>query len=111
MPDGIRINDAALEISPAALEALVGQKGADITLTRLDLSASEESLNTLLRGITPEGQTPPSVEISEGRVRLAGTKEGRTMGIDLKVGGLRLELTEGGLRLLSTGATGDGREA
>jgi len=101
MAEGIRINDAAVEISSAGLEALVNRQAAAVTVTRLDLSASPEALNALLAGLTPEGQAPPSVQVSDGRLQLSGAKDGKAFALDLQVGGFRLELSEAGLRLVS----------
>ncbi len=106
MADGIRIQDAALEISPEGLQALVNRQGADIRVTRLDLAVSQEALNTLLTGLAPEGSAPPSVTVTDGRLQLSGERDGKRMGLDLQVGGFRVELTAGGLRLVSGGTEG-----
>ena len=101
MADGIRIHDAALEISPAGLEALVNHQGAAVTLTKIDLSISPEALATLLAGLAPADEPAPTAEVSEGRLQLSATREGKPMSLDLQVGGLRLEITAEGLRLVS----------
>ena len=101
MADGIRINDAALEISPAGLEALVNRQGAAVTLTKIDLSISPEALTTLLAGLAPQGEPPPTAALSEGRLQVSTVREGKAMALDLQVGGLRLEITADGLRLVS----------
>lgn len=101
MADGIRINDVSLEISPAGVEALVNKRGADITVTRLDLSVSPEALNTLLAGLAPQGTAPPSVTLSDGRAQVSAERDGKRMGLDLQLGGMRLEISAGGLRLVS----------
>ena len=44
----LRVNDTALEISPEGLQALVNNQGAEIKVTKLDISVSPEALNTLL---------------------------------------------------------------
>ena len=105
MADGIRINDAALEISPEGLEALVSQRGADVRVTRIDLSVSPEAMNTLLRRLAPEGEAPPTVSVSDGRLQVAGLREGKRMALDLALGGLRLELSADGLRLFNGAPT------
>lgn len=101
MSDGIRINDAGLEISPEGLQALVNKQGTALRITKLDLSASPDALNTLLAGLTPEGQTAPKVDVSEGRLQLNAAKDGQAVALDLQVGGLRLEFTAEGLRLVT----------
>jgi len=101
MPDGIRIQDAAVEISPEGLEALLNKRGADVTVSKLDLSISPEALNTLLAGLAPEGVTAPTAECADGRLRVTAEKEGQPMALDLCVGGIRIELTSGGLRLVT----------
>lgn len=101
MADGIRINDAALEISPTGLEAMMKQEGAEVKVTRLDLSVSPEALATLLGRLSPEGSPPPTAEVSDGRLLVTRQQDGKRTVIDLQVGGFRLELTSGGLRLVS----------
>jgi hypothetical protein len=101
MADGIKIHDVAAEISPAGLEALVQQRGAEVTVTRLDLSVSQEALNVLLHGLAPEGAAAPSAQVDAAGLRLALEREGKPLSLDLQVGGLRLEFTGDGLRLAS----------
>lgn len=101
MADGIRINDAAVEISPEGLQALVNRQGAEVRVTKLDLTASPEALNALLAGLTPEGQSAPTVEVSDGRLQVSGAREGQSLNLDLQAGGLRLEFTAEGLRLVT----------
>jgi hypothetical protein len=101
MSDGIRINDASLEISPDALDALIKKQGASVTVTKLDLSVSPAALTTLLRGLAPEGAAAPAVEMSDGRLQVTAERDGKPMGLDLQVGGLRVEITGEGLRLVS----------
>lgn len=101
MADGIRINDAALEIAPEALAALVNKEGASVIVNRLDVSVSPEALATLLRGLAPEGTPPPSVAVQEGGLQFSGEREGKRLGVDLRMGGLRLRFTPEGLHLTS----------
>lgn len=101
MPDGIRIQDAAVEISPEGLEALLNKRGAEVTVSKLDLSISPEALNTLLAGLAPVGVTAPTAACADGRLRVTAEKEGQPMALDLRVGGIRIELTAGGLRLVT----------
>jgi hypothetical protein len=99
MADGIRIQDAAVEISPEGLQALLDHRGAEVTVSRLDLSVSPEALNTLLAGLAPEGVTSPSAQCADGQLRISGEKDGKPMALDLRVGGVRIEITASGLRL------------
>jgi hypothetical protein len=101
MADGIRITDAALEISPAGLDALVKRQGAQVTVTHLDLSISPEALNTLLGALAPQGEPAPTAALSQGRLQVTGQKDGSRMSVDLRVGGFKVEITEQGLRLVS----------
>jgi hypothetical protein len=101
MADGIRIQDAALEISPSGLEALVNNQGAEVRVTKLDLAVSPEALNTLLRKFAPEGTAAPSATLGDGRVQVSAQQGGKTMGLDLSVGSLRVEITAAGIRLVS----------
>jgi hypothetical protein len=101
--DGIRINDASVEISTGQLEALVKKQGAAVSVTKLDLSVTPEALATLLSAFAPEGTPPPAVELSEGRMLITGEREAKSLGLDLRLGGLRVEITAEGLHLVSEG--------
>ena len=101
MADGIRINDAALEISPSGLEAIMNQRGAEVKVTRLDLTVSPEALATILGRLAPEGQPAPTAELEDGRLLVTAQQEGKKTQLDLQLGGLRLEVTANGLRLVS----------
>jgi hypothetical protein len=101
MPDGIRIQDAAVEISPEGLEALLHKRGAEVTVSKLDLSISPEALNTLLAGLAPGGVNAPTAACADGRLRVTAEKDGQPVALDLRVGGIRIELTAGGLRLVT----------
>lgn len=99
MADGIRIRDAAVEISPEGLQSLLDRRGAEVTVTKLDLTVSPEALNALLTGLAPAGEPAPAAECGDGSLRVTGRKEGQAMALDLRVGSVRIELTPGGLRL------------
>lgn len=101
MADGIRINDAALEISPQAIQSLIKKDGqpADITLSRLDLTVSPQALAALLQGLSPEGAAPPSVTVEDGRLQAGVERDGRRVGLDLRLGGVRISFTAEGLRI------------
>lgn len=101
MADGIRIQDAAVEISPQGLEALINKRGADVTVSKLDIAISPDALNTLLTGLAPAGTTAPTAECADGRLRVTAEKDGQPLALDLRVGGIRIELTAGGLRLVT----------
>ena len=101
MADGIRINDAALEISPAGLDALVKRQGAQVILTNIDLSISPEALNTLLSAATPAGGTAPSAAVSDGRLQVTGQAGEQRLSLDIRIGSFRLEVTGQGLRITS----------
>ena len=110
MADGIQIRDAAVAISPAGLEAMLRKEGAALTVSRLDLSVSAEALNTLLQGLgTPGTEAPPegpatpaqlSGGVEQGRLQLAVQREGKTLELDLRMAGMRLDFTAEGLRLV-----------
>lgn len=101
MADGIRINDAALEISPAALDALVKGQGAQVTLTKVDLSISPEALNTILSAATPAGKPAPSASVSDGRLQVTAQNGDQRMALDIRAGSFRLQITGEGLRLVN----------
>jgi hypothetical protein len=101
MADGIRINDAALEISPAALDAIVKGQGAQVTLTKVDLSVSPEALNTILAAATPQGTPAPSASVGDGRLQVTGQAGERRVALDIRAGSFRLQITSEGLRLVS----------
>ena len=101
MAEGIQIRDAALELSPEGLRSLLKGGGAELRLTRVDLSVSPDALNALLASAAPEGTPPPSAELSDGEMRLSGERDGKRMTLDLRVSRLRLEISAEGLRLVS----------
>ena len=101
MADGIRINDADLEIGPEALSSLVQKRGGSVVVNRLDLSVSPEALATLLQGLTPEGKPAPAVEVGEGSLQVTVDREGAPVGAALRMGSLRLHFTAEGLRVTS----------
>jgi hypothetical protein len=98
MDEGIRIEDAACEISPSGLESLLAKKGLELTVTRLDLSISQEALNALLQRFAP-GPAAPRAEVLDGRLRVENPGEAGAVTVELQSGGLRLEITGEGLRL------------
>ena len=48
MDEGIRLEDIAFEISPTGLVSLLDKKGLELKVNRLDISISEEALNSIL---------------------------------------------------------------
>jgi|SRR5215831_17573204 len=98
MDEGIRIEDVAFEISPTGLVSLMDRKGLELKINRLDLSLSEEALNSLLKRYAP-AETSPSATIEEGHLTFSSAREGATSRIELGSSGIRLEVIEGGLRL------------
>jgi hypothetical protein len=101
MADGIKIQDAAVEISPEGLQSLIQKRGAELTVSKLDLSVSQEALNTLLSGLAPEGTTPPTAECSETGLFVRAERDGQPMALDLRVGGVRIEISAAGLRVVT----------
>jgi hypothetical protein len=101
MADGIRIQDAALEISPEGLQSLLQKRGAELTVSKLDLSVSQEALNTLLTGLTPEGTPSPTAECTDAGLLVRAEKDGQPLSLDLRVGGMRIEISAGGLRVVT----------
>jgi hypothetical protein len=98
---GICINDAEIELSPADLESLVRSQNTSVTLTKLDVSISPETLNRLLKGLSPVGRKPPSAAVSDGRLQVTAHPGGKNVALDFQVGTLRLELSADGIRLVS----------
>jgi hypothetical protein len=99
--EGIRIQDVSVEIGQEGLDALLRREGAQLKITSLDLQVSPEALNTLLAGLAPAGATPPTAAVSDGRLRVDAVQDGKRLALDLQVGGFRLELSSGGVRLVS----------
>ncbi|MBI3910916.1 MAG: hypothetical protein HY320_08275 [Armatimonadetes bacterium] len=122
--EGIRIDNAALELSGPGLEALLAGRGVDITLHRLDGSISEASLNQLLaRGASPRPRlesaapeaavrppdhigigTAPRIELRPGDVVVETSwpdRDGAPVRIRLRFASLRLEVEAGVLRVRS----------
>jgi hypothetical protein len=98
MDEGIRIEDAACEISPAGLEAMLAKKGVELRVTRLDLSITEAALNTILARNQPR-PAPPRVTVANGTVKVANLGEDGATSVELCAGGVRLEIADGSLRL------------
>lgn len=105
MAEGIRINDAALEISPEGLESLVNSRGTEVKVTKLDLTVSPEAIATLLARFGGEGGPPPTAEVSDGRLQLTRQQGGARSALDLQLGSVRLELSAEGIRLVTSPAT------
>jgi hypothetical protein len=101
MAEGIRINDAVLEISPAGISALVNKRGAEVSVSKVDLTVSPEGLNALLAGAVPEGEVPPTATLGDGRMQVSAQKGRQNLSLDLQMGRIRLEITSSGLRLVS----------
>lgn len=104
MADGIRINDAQIEVSTSALESLLNKGGADVTIRKIDLSVTPDALNAVLQKATPAGNIPPSLEAEDGRLVLKAEREGTLHRLDLQLGSLRVEISADGLRLTSVPA-------
>jgi len=101
MADGIKIQDAAVEISPEGLQSLLQKRGAELTVSKLDLSVSQEALNTLLNGLGSGGSTPPSAECSDAGLKVRSERDGQQMALDLRVGTVRIEISAAGLRVVT----------
>src|SRR5436305_7948749 len=98
MEEGIRIEDIAFEISPTGLVSLLDKKGLELKVNRLDLSISQEALNSLLARYAP-AETAPAASVESGQLTLTNSREDATSKIELGSSGLRLEVTSTGLRL------------
>ena len=116
MSDGIRIEDAAIEITPEALEGLLGGSGTtEVRVSRVSITVSEESLNAVLRGTAPEGASgstpavdpsapaakpaPPTVRIQAEGVSVDLNRGGRQMRLGLNFGSVRVQFTDGAVRV------------
>ena len=99
--DGIRIQDVSVEIGQEGLDALLRREGAQLKITSLDLQVSPDALNTLLAGLAPAGTTAPVATVTDGRLQVDAENDGKRLALDLQVGGFRLELSSGGVRLVS----------
>ncbi len=98
-PDGIRVHDAAIEISSQGLADLVQQKGGAVTISRLDFSISEDALNLILAGSVPEGEVPPFAALTETGVRLNGVRDDKRGEVVLNAGSLRISFSAGAVRI------------
>ena len=98
MDEGIRLEDVAFEISPTGLVSLLDKKGLELKVNRLDITISEEALNSLLKRYAP-AETSPAASVEGGQLTLTNTREGATSKIELASPALRLEVTGTGLRL------------
>lgn len=95
---GIRVDDAALEVEAAALPALLAGELAEVTLTRLDATASSSALNDLLARLR-DPISPPRVEVEPGSLLYEGAAGGTRFRIRVAAPGLAAEFTGEGLRL------------
>lgn len=98
MDEGIRIEDVAFEITPTGLVSLLDKKGLELKVNRLDISISEEALNSLLKRYAP-AEIAPLASVEGGQLTLTNTREGGTSKVELASPSLRLEVTGTGLRL------------
>ena len=98
MEEGIRIDDAACEISPAGLEAMLAKKGVELRVTRLDLSMTEAALNTVLARSGPR-QLPPRVTVASGSLTVENLGEDGATKVEIRAPGVRVEIGDGALRL------------
>jgi hypothetical protein len=99
MEEGIRIDDAACEISPQGLEAMLAKQGVELRVTRLDASITEAALNSVIQRRGAPRETPPRVTIADGAVTIENLgDDGRTK-VELRASGVRVEIASDSLRL------------
>src|SRR5688572_20923873 len=98
MDEGIRIEDAACEISPAGLESMLAKKGLEVKVTRLDLSVSEAALNALLQRFAP-GEQAPRAAVQRGSLRVENVGPDAGTRLELQAGGIRIEIADGTVRV------------
>lgn len=105
--DGIRVHDAALQVSDSSLSGFLSRQGGELELTRLDLSASSEALLELVGSGSPAAPAPPearpsaveSLEIQPDGLRLRLKQGEQTVALRLGAPGVRIEFEVGGLRI------------
>lgn len=101
MSDGIRIEDAAIDISPAGLEGLLGGGGpAEVSVSRVTLTVSEEVLNTVLRH-GPPGAPKSSEGAPAAATGATGAVAGAAAGpsVQIQPDGVSVDLNRGGKQL------------
>lgn len=103
MPDPVRIEieNAAVEISPEGLEAMLEGRGADLRFSRLEFRFSAAVLQALAARLLPTDGQPARAEVSPQGVLLEGEKDGRRVRIRLDATAVRLEPGQGELRLVT----------
>jgi hypothetical protein len=101
MADGIEIRDAAVEIGAEELAALVRNEGGSVTVTRLDVAISTGAIAALLAQLAPAGAAAPTAEVGAGELRVSAERDGKPVGLNLRMAGLTLRFEADGVRLCS----------
>jgi hypothetical protein len=109
MPDPLRIDieNAAVEISPEGLEAMLAGRGVDLQLSQLEFRLSAAAVQALVQRLMPSEREPARSEVTPQGVSIEGEKDGRRVRIRLDATSLRLQPGDGELRLISEPRTGE----
>lgn len=109
MPDPLRIEieNAAVEISPEGLEAMLAGRGVDLQFSRLEFRLSAAAVQALVQRLMPSEGEPARAEVTPRGVLIEGEKDGRRMRLRLDATALRLQPGDGELRLVSEPGSSD----
>src|SRR5687768_15821648 len=111
MPDPLRIEieNAAVEISPEGLEAMLAGRGVDLRFSQLEFRLPAAAVQALVQRLMPSDGEPARAEVTPHGVSIEGEKDGRRMRIRLDATALRLLPGDGELRLVSEQEAGESR--
>jgi hypothetical protein len=106
-PLRIEIENAAVEISPEGLEAMLAGRGVDLRFSQLEFRLSAAAVQALVQRLMPSEGEPARAEVTPQGVSIEGEKDGRRVRIRLDATSLRLQPGDGELRLISEPRTGE----
>lgn len=102
MSDGIRIKNLELNLTDEAAGSLIrGENRVQVEVGGFEISLSEPALNSLLARLTPADRTAPSVRLSGDGVVLELERKEGAAALQIRTGGVDIELEEGGLTVTS----------
>ena len=108
LPEGIRVDSATAEISPAGLRSLIQGRGVAVRITRVDATVSTDAVNALLQASAApavkaaDGQSPPeapAIDLSRGRVHYSASREGRALSVEIWASGAMIDFLSGSIRV------------
>ena len=93
--EGIRIENASLEISDSGLDDLLKDQGAAVNITGGEVTISQAALDQLVSKLAPDCDC--SATVSSDGVAASLPRDGKQLQVQLSTGGLRVEFRDDGL--------------